>query len=119
MGEGLTKAGESGLVGAEAHPTEHGLAGEVGAPGQGTRAQRGPLVQSSKVGPGWGQGRRGSQRAHASPKFFLWTSLWLNSISLQPMAWAGKPRAGGAQWRLLTQPEGSGRASWRRQCLKG
>lgn len=54
MGEGLTKAGESGLVGAEAHPAEHGLAGEVGAPGQGTRAQRGPLVQSSKVGPGWG-----------------------------------------------------------------
>lgn len=54
----LTKAGKSSLVGTEAHPTEYGLAGGVGTPGQGAQVQGSPSVQSLQVDPGWGKGVR-------------------------------------------------------------
>ena len=64
---GLTKAGKSSLVGSEAHPTEYGLAGGVGALGQGAYVQGTPSVQSSQVGPRVGVRKAGiSGCTHAS-----------------------------------------------------
>lgn len=92
---GLTKAGESSLVGAEAHPTEYGLAGGAEALGQGAQLQHSPSVQSSQVGPGVGRGRQGSQGARTLLTFLPSASLgWKSQSNDNPWPWAGKPSGG-------------------------